>query len=60
MFDKWTPDSVDFLGKDVMWPELEVGDYVFMDDVGAYNQAVTTNFCGYGKGITETHYISAE
>lgn len=58
----WGPtmDSVDVLSTNVMWPDLNQGDYVFLGTVGSYGPACATNFNGFGAGITEKYYISTE
>lgn len=46
-----TCDSFDLIEESVWLPELEVGDEVFMTNVGAYTNASATSFNGYTVDI---------
>lgn len=52
-----TCDSMDCISKNVMMPELDVGDWVYVPDFGAYTLAAGSAFNGFGN--IETHYIYA-
>ena len=59
----WGPtcDSIDMICENhLTWPELQVGDYIFMDESGAYNSAFSTSFNGMGSEITKRVYVSKE
>ncbi|XP_058789933.1 ornithine decarboxylase 2-like [Phymastichus coffea] len=45
----WGPtcDSYDCIAKDVMLPELEIGDWLYWKDMGAYTTCLSTNFNGF-------------
>jgi len=42
-----TCDSVDFISKSIPLPELNIGDWLVYDDMGAYSICLNTNFNGY-------------
>ncbi|KAM0735417.1 Ornithine decarboxylase [Formica fusca] len=42
-----TADSYDLIVKEVMLPELEIGDWLIWKDMGAYSIAVATTFNGF-------------
>lgn len=42
-------DSIDFVGRGVMLPELSCGDLVLVPDCGAYTSASATTFNGFAK-----------
>ncbi|XP_042903831.1 antizyme inhibitor 2 isoform X3 [Parasteatoda tepidariorum] len=47
--------SSDCIIDDCLLPEMEVGEYIVFDNMGAYTQCLTTNFNGFPTPIT--HYI---
>jgi len=42
-----TCDSLDLVVKDVMLPELEVGDWCYVEDFGSYTTALSSDFNGF-------------
>eukprot|EP01114_Cavostelium_apophysatum_P023534 TRINITY_DN889_c0_g1_i2.p1 TRINITY_DN889_c0_g1~~TRINITY_DN889_c0_g1_i2.p1 ORF type:complete len:286 (-),score=103.96 TRINITY_DN889_c0_g1_i2:162-1019(-) len=42
-----TCDSIDTLGKNIELPELEVGDWLYFKNMGAYTTAAASNFNGF-------------
>ncbi len=42
-------DSIDFVGRGVMLPELRIGDLVLVPDCGAYTSASATTFNGFPR-----------
>lgn len=42
-------DSIDFVGRGVMLPELKTGDLVLVPDCGAYTSASATTFNGFAR-----------
>jgi len=56
----WGPtcDSIDVVNEDPLcWPELEIGDYIFLDYIGSYQTSLGTRFNGMGSQICVTHYV---
>jgi len=52
-----TCDALDTIAKDIVLPELHVGDWLYWRDMGAYTTASTTKFNGF---ITSKfHYIDS-
>jgi len=47
----WGPtcDSIDCIGKDFSLPELEVGDWLYFENMGAYTMCAASNFNGFKK-----------
>lgn len=47
----WGPtcDSIDCIKRDFMFPELEIGEWVVFNNMGAYTQCVATTFNGFEK-----------
>ncbi|XP_055623592.1 ornithine decarboxylase 1-like [Toxorhynchites rutilus septentrionalis] len=47
----WGPtcDSVDLISSGLLMEELQIGDFLVFDDMGAYGMAVATNFNGFAK-----------
>jgi len=45
-----TCDSVDIITKDTILPEMSVGDWLFVENFGAYTRASTTTFNGFKPG----------
>ena len=56
----WGPtcDSLDVILKDTPLPELNLGDTLFFEDMGAYTKASASTFNGYPK--PEAHYYVTE
>jgi ornithine decarboxylase len=54
----WGPtcDSIDCLGKDLLLPELNIGDWLQFDAMGAYTMASASTFNGFKK--TKVLYTS--
>jgi ornithine decarboxylase len=40
-------DSLDCIAKDIMLPELDVGDYIYVENMGAYTTSCSNNFNGF-------------
>jgi len=40
-------DSTDKVNDDVLLPELNVGDWIYYEDTGAYSVPFQTMFCGF-------------
>jgi len=53
-----TCDSMDCIGKDLLLPELEVGDWLYFKNMGAYTVAAASPFNGF-KSHPTTFYISS-
>jgi ornithine decarboxylase len=54
----WGPtcDSIDCIGRDMMLPEMDVGDFLVFESMGAYTMAAASNFNGFKKSsIIYTH-----
>lgn len=51
-----TCDSMDCIGKDLLLPELSVGDYLYFKNMGAYTTAAASPFNGF-KSCPTTYYI---
>jgi len=51
-----TCDSMDCIGKDLLLPELEVGDWLYFNNMGAYTVAAASSFNGF-KQSPNLHYI---
>jgi len=51
-----TCDSIDCIGKDIPFPELEVGDWLYFKNMGAYTMAAGSPFNGF-KAHSTTFYI---
>ncbi|KAJ1496714.1 hypothetical protein HMI54_005265 [Coelomomyces lativittatus] len=47
----WGPtcDSMDVISKDCQLPELQIGDWFYFPDMGAYTIAAATTFNGFRK-----------
>jgi ornithine decarboxylase len=47
----WGPtcDSIDCMGRDMMLPEMDVGDFLVFENMGAYTMAAASNFNGFKK-----------
>lgn len=47
----WGPtcDSIDCIGKDLMLPQLDVGDWLVYQDMGAYTMCAASAFNGFRK-----------
>jgi len=53
-----TCDSMDCIAKDIMLPELEVGDWLYFKNMGAYTVAAASPFNGF-KSHPTTFYIES-
>jgi len=53
-----TCDSMDCIGKDILLPELHVGDFLYFKNMGAYTTAAASPFNGF-KSCPSTYYISS-
>eukprot|EP01119_Soliformovum_irregulare_P020534 TRINITY_DN666_c0_g1_i1.p1 TRINITY_DN666_c0_g1~~TRINITY_DN666_c0_g1_i1.p1 ORF type:complete len:420 (+),score=104.73 TRINITY_DN666_c0_g1_i1:247-1506(+) len=51
-----TCDSMDCIGKDIMLPELNVGEWLYFRNMGAYTMAAASPFNGF-KSHQTTYYI---
>jgi ornithine decarboxylase len=51
-----TCDSMDCIGKDILLPELEVGEWLYFKNMGAYTTAAASPFNGF-KAHPNTYYI---
>uniref|UniRef100_A0A3P8XMB1 ornithine decarboxylase n=1 Tax=Esox lucius TaxID=8010 RepID=A0A3P8XMB1_ESOLU len=53
----WGPtcDSVDVVVKNTFLPELQVGDWLLIDNMGAYTHCISTTFNGFRK--TPIYYV---
>jgi len=51
-----TCDSMDCIGKDILLPELEVGEWLYFKNMGAYTTAAASPFNGF-KSHPNTYYI---
>lgn len=47
-----TADSYDLIVKDVMLPELNIGDWLVWKDMGAYSIALASTFNGFPIPVT--------
>jgi len=54
-----TCDSMDCIAKDIMLPELEVGEWLYFKNMGAYTTAAASPFNGF-KSHPTTFYIQTE
>lgn len=45
-----TCDSIDVIAKGVQLPEMSIGDWLWMQDLGAYTTAASTHFNGFRSG----------
>jgi ornithine decarboxylase len=54
-----TCDSMDCIGKDILLPELEVGEWIYFRDMGAYTVAAASPFNGF-KSCPSTYYIESD
>jgi len=53
-----TCDSIDCIAKDILLPELQVGDYLYFKNMGAYTTAAASHFNGF-QSCPTTYYISS-
>lgn len=51
-----TCDSMDCIGKDIDLPELEVGDWLYYKNMGAYTVAAASPFNGFKSSPTTFYY----
>jgi ornithine decarboxylase len=49
-----TCDSFDCIAKDILLPKLEVGDWIYFEDMGAYTVSAAADFNGFGVTPTFT------
>lgn len=54
-----TCDSMDCIAKDIMMPELEVGEWLYFKNMGAYTTAAASPFNGF-KSHANTYYIQTD
>jgi len=54
-----TCDSIDFIAKDMPLPELEVGEWLYFEKMGAYTCAAASSFNGF-KSHPVTFYIQSQ
>lgn len=56
----WGPtcDSMDCISKKTMLPEMEIGDWIYFENMGAYTMAAASTFNGFMK--PRIHYFIAE
>ncbi|GFX05614.1 ornithine decarboxylase [Trichonephila clavipes] len=47
--------SSDYIVEDCFLPEMEVGEYIVFDNMGAYTKSLTTGFNGFPMPVT--HYV---
>jgi ornithine decarboxylase len=46
-----TCDSIDLISEEVMLPELAIGEWVYVEDFGAYTAAASSNFNGFHTSV---------
>jgi ornithine decarboxylase len=51
-----TCDSLDCIGKDILLPEMEIGEWLYFQNMGAYTTAAASPFNGY-KANPLTFYV---
>jgi ornithine decarboxylase len=51
-----TCDSMDCIGKDILLPELEVGEWLYFKNMGAYSVAAASPFNGFKSHPTMFYY----
>ncbi|PRP78186.1 hypothetical protein PROFUN_11316 [Planoprotostelium fungivorum] len=54
-----TCDSMDCIAKDILLPELEVGEWLYFKDMGAYTVAAASPFNGF-QSCPTTYYIESD
>ena len=54
----FTCDSIDLISENIMLPELAIGEWVYVQDFGAYTVAASSEFNGLGNPINKYIYIS--
>lgn len=56
----WGPtcDSMDCISKKIMLPEMEIGDWLYFENMGAYTMAAASNFNGFMT--PRMHYVISE
>eukprot|EP00959_Pyramimonas_sp_CCMP1952_P039206 820739-Pyramimonas_sp.AAC.2 len=52
-----TCDGLDTIARNVMLPELSLGDWLAFDNMGAYTRAAGSNFNGYNTADITTYYV---
>jgi ornithine decarboxylase len=53
-----TCDSFDVIEEDILLPELEVGDIVYIENFGAYTSASASSFNGYSVSVFNGYSVS--
>jgi len=51
-----TCDSMDCIGKDIMLPEMDVGEWMYFKNMGAYSVAAASPFNGFKSNPTMFYY----
>jgi ornithine decarboxylase len=49
----WGPtcDSIDCIGKSVLLPVMNVGDFMYFENMGAYTMCAASQFNGFKKSV---------
>jgi ornithine decarboxylase len=53
-----TCDSIDLISDDILLPELAIGEWVYVENFGAYTSAASSNFNGFKTSICKYIYRS--
>jgi ornithine decarboxylase len=53
-----TCDSIDIISEDIMLPELAIGEWVYVENFGAYTVAASSSFNGFKTDLCKYIYIS--
>jgi len=51
-----TCDSLDCVGRDILLPELEIGEWIYFRNMGAYTVAAASSFNGF-KSNPQSYYV---
>ena len=56
----WGPtcDSIDCIARDINLPQLDVGDWIYFENMGAYTICAASQFNGFRK--SRVHYTNTE
>jgi ornithine decarboxylase len=46
-----TCDSIDLISNEIMLPELAIGEWVYVENFGAYTVASSSNFNGFKTNV---------
>jgi ornithine decarboxylase len=46
-----TCDSIDLISEEVLLPELAIGEWVYVENFGAYTAAASSNFNGFHTSV---------